>query len=49
MDDADAETFRVAIRAMDRVYMAFASLPPEERRKPESRKLTGSLFDALFG
>ncbi|TKT79969.1 hypothetical protein [Aquamicrobium sp. LC103] len=48
-DDAETETFRACIRAMDRAYLDFASKPESERQKVESRTLSGELFDALFG
>jgi hypothetical protein len=41
--------FRVAIRAMDREYLAWQSIPEEQRPQPTNRDMTPELFDALFG
>ncbi|KAA0970312.1 hypothetical protein FPY71_07245 [Aureimonas fodinaquatilis] len=48
MGDDDAECFRVAIRCMDREYLAFAALPEDQRPQAKNRDMTPELFDALF-
>jgi hypothetical protein len=49
LDEDETETFRSCIRAMDRAYLAYASLPEEQRPKSSGRELSPELFDALFG
>lgn len=49
MDPAEGQSFRAAIRAMDRVFLEFVSKPEAEREQVESRPMTGPLFDAMFG
>ncbi|WP_425486700.1 phage tail assembly chaperone [Aurantimonas endophytica] len=49
MDVVEAQSFRSAIRAMDKVFLDWAAKPKAERENVESRPMTGALFDALFG
>jgi hypothetical protein len=49
MDEEEADGFRVAIRAMDAVYLKFVHTPENERHPPGARSITPDLLVALFG
>jgi hypothetical protein len=49
MDDAESQSFRSAIRALDRVYFEWAATPEDQRVVVPTRPISGELIDAIFG